>query len=168
MKRKTAYGKRAIHSAWVAHEWEELVRLHRAGATVPPPVEPVEDGYRMAFIGDDALAAPRLSDVDLDRPTAERVWNELLEEIAVILGAERVHGDLSAYNVLWWRERAVVIDLSQTVDVVTQPAALDLLRRDVASLGAYFARRGVHVRVDRALAALDADGHRFARQWSRR
>lgn len=166
MKRKTAFGKRAIHATWVAHEWQELVRLHDAGATVPPPVEPIENGYRMAFIGDDAQAAPRLSDVDLDRATAERVWNELLEEIAVFLSAERVHGDLSAYNVLWWRDRPVVIDLSQTIDVVTHPAALQLLQRDVASLAAYFSRRGVDADVDRALAALGADGRRFTRQWS--
>jgi RIO kinase 1 len=167
MKRKTAFGKQAIHSRWVAHEWAELVRLHDAGATVPPPVEPIDDGYRMAFIGDDAQAAPRLSDVDLDRATAERVWRELLEEVAVFLAADRVHGDLSAYNVLWWRDRAVIIDLSQTVDVITHPAALDLLDRDVRSLATYFRRRGVDADAGRALADLGADGRRFARQWLR-
>ncbi|MDE3193235.1 MAG: phosphotransferase, partial [Chloroflexota bacterium] len=156
-----------IHAVWVAHEWEELVRLHAAGATVPEPVEPIDDGYRMAFIGEGIRAAPRLVDVDLDRATAERVWNVLLGEVAVFLAAERVHGDLSAYNVLWWRERPVVIDLSQTVDAVTHPAALDLLRRDVTSLAAYFRRRGVDADVDRALRGLGADDVRFARQWRR-
>lgn len=66
-----------------------------------------------------------------------------------------------------WRERAVVIDLSQTFDAVTHPAALDLLRRDVASLAAYFSRHGVTADVDRALTDLDASGRKFARQWSR-
>ncbi|MDE3192584.1 MAG: phosphotransferase [Chloroflexota bacterium] len=167
MRRKTRFGRQAIHAVWVAHEWEELVRLHAAGATVPEPVEPIDDGYRMAFIGKGIRAAPRLVDVDLDRATAERVWNVLLGEVAVFLAAERVHGDLSAYNVLWWRERPVVIDLSQTVDVVTHPAALDLLRRDVTALAAYFRRRGVDADIDRALRGLGADDVRFARQWRR-
>lgn len=167
MRRKTAFGKRAIHRRWVAHEWDELVRLYEAGATVPPPVEPVDDGYRMAFIGDRERSAPRLSEIDLDRPTAERVWHELLEEIAVCIAADRVHGDLSAYNVLWWHERAVIIDFSQTVDVITHPAARDLLERDVRSLAGYFRTHGVEVDVDRALAELGADGRRFTRQWLR-
>lgn len=166
MRKKTRFGKQAIHARWIAHEWESLVLLHNAGATVPPPVEPIDDGYRMAFIGDDGQAAPRLADVDLDRPTAERVWRELLEEIAIFLASERVHGDLSAFNVLWWRERAVVIDLSQAVDVVTHPAARELLERDVRSLGRYFARHDVDTDLDRALAAVGADAYRFARQWT--
>lgn len=165
MRKKTRFGKQAIHARWIAHEWESLVLLHDAGATVPPPVEPLDDGYRMAFIGDDGQAAPRLADVDLDRRTAEQVWRELLEQTAIFLAAERVHGDLSAFNVLWWRERAVIIDLSQTVDVVTHPAARELLERDLRSLGRYFARRDVDTDLDRALAAVGADAHRFARQW---
>src|SRR6266511_2503504 len=113
MRTKTRFGKRALHARWIAHEWETLVLLHDKGVTVPPPVEPLEDGYRMAFIGDEGRAAPRLAEVALDRPTAERVWRGLLDEVALFVEADRVHGDLSAYNVLWWRERAVIIDLSQ-------------------------------------------------------
>ncbi len=164
MKRATRYGHEAIHARWIANEWGNLRHLYEAGATVPPPVEPLEDGYLMAFIGDGDRAAPRLSEVALDPATAAQVWGQLLDEIATLLAAERVHGDLSAYNVLWWRERAVLIDFSQTVNVITHPAAHDLLVRDLDRLGAYFARRGVGVDVDHALAAVGADAHRFARQ----
>lgn len=166
MKRNTRFGHEVVHALWKAHEWESLVRLHAAGATVPPPAEPTEDGYRMAFIGDEARAAPRLSEVDLDRTRASRVWDELLDEIAIFVACDRVHGDLSPFNVLWWRERAVVIDLSQTVDIVTHPAARDLLQRDLRTLSRYFTRRGVLADVDRALVRVGADAHRFARQVS--
>ena len=164
MRKKTRFGKEAIHARWIAHEWDALVRLHAAGATVPPPVEALEDGFRMAFIGEVGRAAPRLAEVALDVATARRVWHELLDEVARFLAVDRVHGDLSAYNVLWWRERAVVIDLSQTVDVVTHPAAPELLARDMRSLGRYFARRGVDVDVEGSLAAVGGDRRRFARQ----
>jgi RIO kinase 1 len=166
MKRNTRFGHEAIHARWIASEWESLVRLHAAGATVPPPVELLDDGYRMAFIGDDGRAAPRLSEVALDRTTAEHVWQDLLDEIAVFIAADRVHGDLSAYNVLWWRERPVIIDLSQTVDVITHPAALELVERDMRALAAYFTKRGVPVDLPRALEAIGVDAHRFARQVS--
>ena len=166
MKKNTRFGQEHRHRRWIVNEWTNLVHLYDAGLTVPPPVELLEEGggYRMAFIGDGLVAAPRLEAVDLDRSTAARVWDELVEDIARMLAAERVHGDLSAYNVLWWRERAVLIDFSQTVEIVTHPAARDLLVRDITSLGAYFRRRGVTVDVDGVLARIGADARLFTHQ----
>jgi RIO kinase 1 len=164
MKKNTRYGQEARHSRWIANEWLNLVHIYDAGVTVPPPAELLEDGYRMAFIGDGREAATRLSAVDLDPKTAQRAWDELVEELAMMIAADRVHGDLSAYNVLWWRERPILIDFSQTVDTIVHPAARDLLVRDIESLGAYFTRRGVRVDVDWVLRRIGADEHRFASQ----
>jgi RIO kinase 1 len=110
------------------------------------------------------VAAPRLSAVDLDTVTAKRVWHELLEELATMVAADRVHGDLSAYNVLWWRERPVLIDFSQTVDVITHASARELLLRDIDALGGYFTRRGVRYDRDWVVARVGADDHRFTAQ----
>jgi RIO kinase 1 len=167
MKKQTRFGHEAAHARWIAQEWESLVHLHDAGATVPPPVELLDDGYLMAFIGDGEVAAPRLAEIDLAPDMARRVWDALLDELSLLVSADRVHGDLSAFNILWWRRHAVLIDFSQTVDIVTHPAALDLLRRDIASAGRYFARRGIEVEVDRVLDRIGADAHRFARQLAR-
>jgi RIO kinase 1 len=164
MKKNTRFGHEAAQARWIAQEWDSLVRLHDAGATVPPPVELLDDGYLMAFIGDQQRAAPRLSEVDLEPAVARRVWDELIDEIAVLVSADRVHGDLSAFNVLWWRERAVLIDFSQTVEIVTHPDAHELLVRDITTLGRYFSRRGVVVDVDQILPRIGADAHRFASQ----
>lgn len=164
MRKNTRFGHEAAHARWIAGEWQNLVHLYDAGATVPPPVELLEDGYRMAFIGDEGEAAPRLASVDLDPALAARIWDELQEELATLVSADRVHGDLSAYNVLWWRERAVLIDFSQTVGIVGHPAARDLLVRDIRLLGGYFARRGVRVDTLRVLERIGADDHRFAAQ----
>lgn len=167
MKKNTRFGQTAIASRWIENEWRNLVHLFDSGATVPPPVELLEHGFTMAFVGDTDRAAPRLSEIDLDEAVARRVWHDLLEELAILVAADRVHGDLSAYNVLWWRDRAVLIDFSQTVDVITHPAARDLLVRDITTLGAYFARRGVTVAVDSVLERIGANDHRFARQVAR-
>jgi RIO kinase 1 len=167
MKKNTRFGHEAAHARWIAHEWESLVVLHDAGATVPPPVELLDDGYLMAFVGDGERAAPRLAEIDLGPTDARRVWDELIDEVALLVSADRVHGDLSAFNVLWWRERAVLIDFSQTVDVVTHPAAYDLLTRDITTLARYFTRRGVDVDVRRTLDRVGADARRFTRQLAR-
>jgi RIO kinase 1 len=164
MKKRTRFGQEFLQWKWMAHEWATLVRLHAAGVTVPPPVERIENGYRMAFIGDGDRAAPRLADVDLDLATARRVWRELQREIRRILDAELVHGDLSAFNVLWWRERPVIIDFSQAVDAVTHPAARDLLRRDVERTAGYFRRQGVAIDLDAALTLVGDSPARFAHQ----
>ena len=164
MKKRTRFGQEHLQARWQSHEWATLQRLHAAGVTVPPPVERVETGYRMAFIGDGDRAAPRLADVDLDQGTARRVWRELQREIRLILDAELVHGDLSAFNVLWWHERPVIIDFSQAVDAVVHPAARELLRRDVERTAGYFRRQGVAIDLDAALALVGDSPARFAHQ----
>ena len=168
MRKRTRFGQEAIQARWVAHEWATLARLHDAGVTVPPPVEQIDDGYRMAFVGDGDgdgdRAAPRLAEVHLDLHTARRVWRELQREIRLMLEVDIVHGDLSAFNVLWWRERPVIIDFSQAVDAITHPAARDLLVRDVDRTAAYFRRLGVRIDLDAALALVGDTPARFARQ----
>lgn len=164
MGKRTRFGQEAIQARWVAHEWETLTRLHDAGITVPPPVELVDEGYRMAFIGEGDRAAPRLAEIQLDLLTARRVWREVQREIRRMLEIDLVHGDLSAYNILWWRERAVIIDFSQSVDAITHPAARELLVRDVDRTAAYFRRLGVAIDLDAALALVGDTAARFARQ----
>ena len=60
-----------------------------------------------------------------------------------MLGANVVHGDLSPYNILWWKDRATIIDLPQAVDPRFNRNARMLLERDIANVCKYFARAGV-------------------------
>jgi RIO kinase 1 len=164
IKNRTRFGQEVLQARWIGNEWTMLGRLHTAGVTVPPPVERIENGYRMAFIGDGDQAAPRLADMNLDLMTARRVWRELQRDIQRMLDAELVHGDLSAFNILWWRERPVIIDFSQAVEAVTHPAARELLRRDVDRTARYFRRQGVTVDLEAALALVGDSPGRFAHQ----
>jgi RIO kinase 1 len=54
-----------------------------------------------------------------------------------------VHGDLSAYNILWDRGRIVIIDFPQSVDPIAHPEGITLLERDVTNVTDWFGRRGV-------------------------
>jgi len=54
-----------------------------------------------------------------------------------------VHGDLSAYNILWWQGEAIIIDFPQSVDLYKNPNAPRLLARDLQNLVRYFSKQGV-------------------------
>ena len=56
-----------------------------------------------------------------------------------------MHADLSAYNMLLWEERLVIIDFPQAVDPRYNDDAFDLLLRDIENTNEYFADRGVEV-----------------------
>jgi RIO kinase 1 len=172
IKRGRRMGHELLEGAWMWREWEELNRLYESGVTVPPPVDRVETtarasdttrvreaegGYRMAFIGDAPVAAPRISSLRFGPEEAEHVWQATLDEVTLMLGARRVHGDLSAYNVLYWRERPVIIDFSQTVDLVTHGSARELLRRDLERLATYFRRQGIAADVGEAWDQVGAE-----------
>ncbi len=53
------------------------------------------------------------------------------------------HGDLSAYNLLWWADELWLIDLPQAVDIAANPMGLDFLHRDVVNITTWFARQGL-------------------------
>lgn len=97
----------------------------------------------MEYIGEPGVPAPQLQAVDLDSSEARRLFAGLLDNIRLMLAAGRIHGDLSPYNILYWKERIVIIDLPQTLDVETHPQALRLLERDLDHVCRYFQRQGV-------------------------
>ena len=71
------------------------------------------------------------------------MFDRLLWHVELMLSHNRVHGDLSAYNVLYWDDRAIVIDFPQAVVALSNPHAPRLLQRDIERLCQYFARYGV-------------------------
>jgi RIO kinase 1 len=143
MRTKTDVGMRLAHEEWVAWEWETLCRLHDAGADVPEPLASSEDAILMEFVGDGEGAAPQLRRVELSPDEARAVLERLLRNVEIFLELHLVHGDLSAYNVLWHGGKAWVIDVPQSLNLHTHPGGYEHLRRDVANLERYFARYGL-------------------------
>ena len=143
MRTKTEAGKRIAHHEWVAWEWETLCRLHDAGADVPEPLASSDDAILMELVGDGEGAAPKLRHVALGHDEARAVLERLLRNVEIFLDLHLVHGDLSAYNVLWHGARPWIIDVPQALNLHTHPGGYEYLRRDVANLERYFARYGL-------------------------
>jgi serine/threonine-protein kinase RIO1 len=67
----------------------------------------------------------------------------VLENIDHMLRLDLVHGDLSAYNILYWEGEMTIIDLPQVVSLRANPKARIILQRDIQRTCQYFALQGV-------------------------
>jgi RIO kinase 1 len=143
MNNKSRTGRELAFSSWVADEYATLVLMHGHGADVPEPIAHRGSIVLMEYIGDDDTAAPTLAQAHIAPAEAEPVFRRLLWNIELMLSLDRVHGDLSPFNVLHMDGRPRIIDFPQAVDARFNPNALDLLDRDIDRICAYFARLGV-------------------------
>lgn len=143
MRKDTKVGKRLAHHEWISWEWQTLCRLYDAGADVPEPLARSEDAILMELAADEDGPAPKLRFVELDPDAAREVFERLKRNVEIFLDLHLVHGDLSAYNVLYANGRPWVIDVPQSIDLFHRTDGFHYLQRDVANLGRYFARYGL-------------------------
>lgn len=133
-----------------------LRRAWDAGVSVPYPVERTDEGLLMEFIGTEERAAPKLAEARLSAGELPSAWEQLVDSVRALTAAGLVHADLSAYNLLWWEGRLVVIDLPQAVEFTTNTDAFDLLHRDLANVGDWFGKRGMALDIESVYAELVA------------
>jgi RIO kinase 1 len=141
--RRTDFGKTVRSTLWTDHEWQILRTLHAAGADVPAPFARSEAAILMEFIGGSDGAAPLLREVEMTTRQAEALMDRLLDNVQLWLAYNIVHGDLSAYNVLYQDGAPVVIDFPQACDPRVNLNAFSLLVRDIENLARFFERFGV-------------------------
>jgi RIO kinase 1 len=143
IRQRTEYGKQLLHQSWIAYEFLALERLHAAGADVPRPYAMSHNAILMDFVGDELDAAPALNEISLELAEAKRLFETAMRNIDLMLSNGIVHGDLSAYNILYWDGKIVLIDFPQYIGPDSNVNAYDIFHRDVARLCEYFARQGV-------------------------
>ncbi|HEU4752079.1 MAG TPA: RIO1 family regulatory kinase/ATPase [Armatimonadota bacterium] len=142
--KKTRKGREFDFSMWLFHEYEVLSRLHALGAAVPKPYVCDGSAILLEYLGEERRPAPLLVEVTPGREEAERLFDEVMRNVELFLAANYVHGDLSAYNILYRDGALKIIDFPQAVDPRMNHHAYDLLLRDLTHLCDYFAACGVH------------------------
>lgn len=153
-ERKTRYGRQLLARQWPDCEFSALTGLWHAGVNVPFPVARTADGILMQYVGDRRQAAPRLAQARLDDDEAAVAARQLIADLRRMVAAGFVHGDLSAFNVLWWEGRTWLIDLPQSVEIATHLDSLELLFRDVRNVAAWFQHHHVPFDADEVYAEL--------------
>jgi RIO kinase 1 len=117
--------------------------LHAAGADIPKPYASGNNAILMGYYGDAIMGAPTLNDVDLDRTEARQLFERVIHNIDLMLSHNRVHGDLSAYNILYWDGDIVLIDFPQAIHPEINHSSYKIFQRDVVRVCEYFARQGM-------------------------
>ena len=143
MYKKTEYGKSLLHQSWIAYEFTSMEKLCSAGADVPQPFTMAPNAILMSFVGDLDGCAPALSEISLDRQEAIKLFDRTLANIDTLLSCGVIHGDLSAYNILYWEGAITLIDFPQVVSPLENKNALSIFQRDVIRVCDYFSRQGV-------------------------
>lgn len=143
MKKKSVFGQRLEFSNWIGHEFRMQKMLWDAGADVPEPVAHTGNAILMAFWGDKTIPAATLNDVRLDPAEAQPLFDKIMQNVQLMLSLNHVHGDLSAYNILYWQQDITLIDFPQMVDATVNPNAETFLQRDIQRVVDYFAPLGV-------------------------
>jgi RIO kinase 1 len=154
IRNRSTFGLRAEHTAWLMYEFTALETLWAAGAAVPQPLASGENGVLMSYHGDEERAAPTLNTVTLEPEEARVLFGEVLRNVELMLRHGLIHGDLSAYNILYVAPRQaaggsgqiVLIDFPQVVSLEGNEKARFVLERDIQRVCEYFVGQGVPCR----------------------
>jgi RIO kinase 1 len=146
MATRTDFGRDLIAQQWAAAEFAILGRLWEAGAPVPYPVSLAGTELLLEFVGDpDGTGAPRLAQLRPAPDLLRDLWDQCVDATVTLARLGYAHADLSPYNLLVHRDRLVLIDLPQAVDVVANPRGPEFLARDAANVARWFTARGLVV-----------------------
>lgn len=138
---KVSKETRALIYLWAKKEFKNLQLAYAAKVNVPKPITVEGNVLIMKFIGKAGEPAPLLKDIPPKKPA--KIYNELLNYIRLLyVKAKLVHGDISEYNIMVWREKPVLFDFAQAVSI-SHPRAYEFLYRDVKNLNSYFQKLGV-------------------------
>ncbi|MEM1559905.1 MAG: serine protein kinase RIO, partial [Candidatus Bathyarchaeia archaeon] len=147
---------RALIKLWASKEFKNLEQAYEAGIRVPKPIVVRDNILVMEFIGDNGVPAPILKDIVLDDPG--EVYRKIVRYISLLwVKAEIVHGDLSEYNIMFWRSEPVIFDLSQALSI-EHPNAYLLLVRDISNINSFFSKFNIDLYDEEALASRIASG----------
>src|SRR5215207_1489689 len=129
---------------WVQEEFSQMKHLYGHGVEVPKAIAVNGISLVMEFIGDEyGNPAPRISDLKMENDEAEKAFRQSVQNLRLIVKSGRVHGDYSAFNILWHNGKAVVIDFPQVIEFKNNLNADAFLERDVNSLCKSFRKQGV-------------------------
>jgi RIO kinase 1 len=140
LHKKSRHGRDVQYGIWIHAEFQTLRVLFEAGADVPQVFSHSNGAILMEYFGDEEAAAPMLSRATLPRETADQLLRGIIDNVAIWLRNNLVHGDLSAYNLLCWDGRVVAIDFPQAVDARFNPNARALLVRDLENVCTHFTK----------------------------
>ena len=134
---------RSLMAVWAQKEFRNLREADAAKVRVPKPIAVKSNVVVMEFIGEKGVSAPSFKEQPPANP--EKVYKIIVTYIKRLYQkAKIVHGDLSEYNLMTWKGKLVMFDMSQSVPT-SHPLAQELLNRDITNVNRFFSRQGLNV-----------------------
>ncbi|XP_055886100.1 serine/threonine-protein kinase RIO1-like isoform X1 [Biomphalaria glabrata] len=128
---------------WAEKEMRNLTRMHKAQIPCPEPILLKNNVLLMSFIGEDGVAAPLLKDATFPDSKARELYLDIILMVRRLYHeCKLIHGDLSEFNMLYFKGKAYIIDVSQSVEH-EHPHAMEFLRKDLANITDFFRRKNV-------------------------
>ena len=125
---------------WCRKEYRNLVRCYKNEVKIPTTLGYFKNVIIEELIGNKEIGevAPKLKD-KLPKDI-EEFFNELLINLKkMIFEAQVIHGDLSEYNILNYKDKPVIIDLSQSIPL-NSFRSFELFKRDLNKLYNFFSK----------------------------
>jgi len=148
MNKRTEFGRKLMHTSWIEHEYQTMQLFHQAGADTPKPYARGNNAILMEYIGWPDLPAPTLNSINLSRDEAQDIFDQVIKNVDIMLSVKRVHGDLSAFNILYFEGQVKLIDFPQAINPDENRNAYLIFKRDMRQLCRYFIRQGVQTQPD--------------------
>lgn len=130
IRKNNSFGKKLSHTVWIKREYFLLRRLYELNIKIPKPIVQVSNAILMEYLGDYNNPAPKLKDVVLQKSEAKKIYTIIENNIDTMYKNGIVHGDLSPYNILYWKNVPYIIDFPQALDIRNNPNVITILERD--------------------------------------
>lgn len=139
--------RREVVFAWAQREYRNLFAAREAHMKAPTPIHFLKNILVMEFIGDEH-PAPKLKDAI--PKNKKKFFDEIIKSIKNFYKAGFVHGDLSQFNILNYKDKPVFIDFSQATTLKNFNSE-EWLARDIKNICDFFKKAGLKVSQEQVL-----------------
>lgn len=115
-----------------------IKELYEYSTNIPKAFAFTNSAILLEYLGTEQFPAPKLNEVNLNRDEVIFCFNEVIQNIELFIEFGFVHGDLSAYNILWWNKQPYIIDFPQTLDIKSNKFAYDRFNKDLKNIENFF------------------------------
>ncbi|MBI2138531.1 serine protein kinase RIO [Candidatus Woesearchaeota archaeon] len=132
--------RRKVIFQWVQREYRNLLIAREAGIRVPMPLRFLNNVLVLEFIGDGGNVAPKL--LKSTPKDKKAFFFRVADYLRKLYAKGMVHADLSAFNILNYRDEPVFIDFSQATPF-NNFRAQEFFVRDIRNVCTYFRKIGL-------------------------
>ncbi len=123
---------------WCKKEFRNLSKAYVAGVSVPKPYTSMKNVLIMEFIGSHGVPAPLIKDALVQ--DYQLLYNKIVDNVVKMLEIGLIHADLSEFNILYYKDRPILIDMAQSV-LKDHPLAYEFFKKDINNLNRFFKKK---------------------------